>query len=71
MIAYENKLRKDRNITSRIMRFINWWKERCREMLDASPFGGMDPNIRAEETTRAERKHRRPDPTPTPYLADI
>ena len=31
-------LRKDRDITPRIMRFINWWKERCLEMLEASPF---------------------------------
>ena len=37
-IAYGNMLRKDRNITSRTMRFINWWKEHCKNILDASPF---------------------------------
>ena len=147
-IAYWNKLRKDRNITPRTMRFINWWKERCCKILHASLFRrkkivkeveildgeiqsrynkihrdnglcfalveifnvmaelrlkaeygdylaytcsalkgeGMKDmiwkikkldwqevgaQIRAEETTRAEWKHRRLAPTPTPYLDDV
>ena len=37
-IAYGDKLRQNRNITPRTMRFINWWKERCRIMLNAAPF---------------------------------
>ena len=147
-VAYGNRLRQDRNITPRTMKFIQWWKERCREMLDASPFrrkkmekeveildaevqsrydkihgdGGLcfalvdmfnvmaevrlkaeygdylaytctalkgegmhdmiwklkkldwqavGEQIRAEEETRAERKARRLDPAPTPYLDDV
>lgn len=37
-VAYGNNLRQNRNITPRSMRFIRWWKERCNEMLKASPF---------------------------------
>ena len=37
-ISYGNRLRKNRNITPRTMRFINWWKDRCAEMLQASTF---------------------------------
>ena len=37
-IAYGNNLRKNRDVTSRTMKFIQWWKERCVAMLEASSF---------------------------------
>ncbi|KAM0796658.1 hypothetical protein BDR22DRAFT_892978 [Usnea florida] len=37
-IEYGNKLRKNRDITPRTMRFIQWWKDRCAAMLEAAPF---------------------------------
>ncbi|KAL9063218.1 MAG: hypothetical protein Q9161_009583 [Pseudevernia consocians] len=37
-IDYGNKLRKIRDISPRTMTFINWWKDRCHALLQASPF---------------------------------
>ena len=37
-IEYGDRLRGNRNITPRTMRFTQWWKKRCSAMLEASPF---------------------------------
>ena len=39
--------------------------------IEALNWQAVGTRIRAEEITRAERKHRRLDPIPTPYLDDV